>query len=281
MNIYVTLFAVLIVGLGAGLLLLHLGLKKNNCPALGRAVLFHLALFLYAFTLGMSGSFFVNELHIQHHISEFFIKVLMWVLVFVPVILHYRSSLAETFLLKRTAPRLLLPALLVTFGIFILRYYFQHTFRIPDFLPSKIETDLDFYSAMIYSVVISAPATEFFERGLILGILLKRYKPMHAVLIGAILSILEHEPIHYFQCASTGIFYGWAVIKTRSIWIVILSHAVLSLMIYLFKYFLIIDLSFATQSLLSNLVGVMIGIMSIILGVKLFSKWCVSPVTLK
>lgn len=77
------------------------------------------------------------------------------------------------------------------------------------------------------TLVLVAPLTEeLMFRGVILGGFLKRYSTMKAVVYGAILFALFHIiPYQYFGGLMAGILLGLLMVRTRSLYLCLLVHA--------------------------------------------------------
>lgn len=135
-------------------------------------------------------------------------------------------------------------------------------------------------SNLLFFIVISAPIVEeFVFRGVILG-LLKRYGDRFAIFISAILFGLIHANIEQFIYAFLiGLYFGFVLVKTKSLWTTILLHSLFNsssalnvffkdnsfviafnifqviitlLAIYLFFHYRKIDSNFFSFSSLSN-----------------------------
>jgi membrane protease YdiL (CAAX protease family) len=75
-------------------------------------------------------------------------------------------------------------------------------------------------------VVIAPVSEELLFRGIILRGLLSRYRPAAAVVLTALLfAILHANPWQFFSALFLGIVFGWFYLRTGSIALCILAHA--------------------------------------------------------
>jgi len=98
----------------------------------------------------------------------------------------------------------------------------------PSYYHSNRTVDV-FY--VLGSLIISPIAEEFFYRGILLSGLLKRYGMWWAILITALLYSLTHIPGNSFPTYVLGVFTGWLVIRTGSIYSAIVAHFIFNLVV--------------------------------------------------
>jgi uncharacterized protein len=78
-----------------------------------------------------------------------------------------------------------------------------------------------------FAVIVLAPLTEEpLHRGLILGGMLKRYSRSKAVVLSALVFGIAHmNPWQFVAAFFLGLFLGWIVAETGSLWLPLLGHA--------------------------------------------------------
>ncbi|MCC6511971.1 MAG: CPBP family intramembrane metalloprotease [Pirellulaceae bacterium] len=88
--------------------------------------------------------------------------------------------------------------------------------------------------AMFITLVIAAPILEeLLFRGIMLDGLLKRYRPLTAILVSSIIFGLAHlNPWQFVTAFCMGCFAGWVYYRTHSIGPCILIHATINLCAY-------------------------------------------------
>jgi uncharacterized protein len=153
-----------------------------------------------------------------------------------------KAPLSEIFPVKLFNPLIIL--------LFILFFWGAHNLleevnvRIERILPappwfwelfSKIfDSDFGWWGAFFKVVVIAPVIEELIFRGIILNGFRKNYKAATAVFISALLFSLFH--LNPWQMPATfvlGLLLGWIVIRTRSILLAIIGHAINNLMVLL------------------------------------------------
>ncbi|MEH7121052.1 type II CAAX endopeptidase family protein [Neobacillus vireti] len=86
-------------------------------------------------------------------------------------------------------------------------------------------------------ILVAAPGEELFWRGFIQKSLLKYFKPMWSILLGAILyasvAIYSGSPILVFAACLSGIAWGLLYYWKRSMPLVIVSHIIFDIMIFI------------------------------------------------
>jgi uncharacterized protein len=97
-----------------------------------------------------------------------------------------------------------------------------------------INKESDFYS-FISSVLVGPGFEELLFRGLILGGLLKRYKPVSAIFISAVIFGLLH-PLNALSATLFGCLIGWIYYHTENLFYCIVIHGVANLFSLTFRY---------------------------------------------
>jgi uncharacterized protein len=89
----------------------------------------------------------------------------------------------------------------------------------------------------VWLLVIIAPITEeLLFRGIMLRGLLSRYRPINAVIITALLFALVHlNPWQFFSALFLGLVLGWFYVRSGSVTICIVGHAVYNSMSVIFS----------------------------------------------
>jgi len=97
-----------------------------------------------------------------------------------------------------------------------------------------INKEADFYS-LISSVLVGPSFEEVLFRGLILGGLLKRYKPVLAILIAAVLFGSLH-PLNALSATLLSCLIGWIYYHTENMFYCIAIHGAVNLFGFIFRY---------------------------------------------
>ncbi len=85
-------------------------------------------------------------------------------------------------------------------------------------------------SFMIYATTVATFAEELVLRGFVLRGLLRRWKPIYAVIFSAVLFALIHpSPFFMLNALPHGIWFGIIVWRTRSIWPAIACHSFINI----------------------------------------------------
>lgn len=108
---------------------------------------------------------------------------------------------------------------------------FRLVFPMPEWVRRAVE-DLFFpqgrLASQLFLLVITAPLTEeLLFRGVIMRGLLKRYGPVAAIGLSAVLFGLVHlNPWQFLSASFLGCFLGWFYLRTRVVWVAVFGHAV-------------------------------------------------------
>lgn len=146
-----------------------------------------------------------------------------------------KAPAREFFPFSRFRWTTLAPLLLAVEGLVILTSemdnVFQHFFPMPDWIRDSMIGMLDGGWASFVTLVIVAPVTEeLFFRGLILRGLLKRYSTVTAIVWTSILfGVIHMNPYQIGGAFVVGIFLGWLMLRTGSLWPCLLAHSLFNL----------------------------------------------------
>ncbi|MFQ6092497.1 MAG: type II CAAX prenyl endopeptidase Rce1 family protein [bacterium] len=150
-----------------------------------------------------------------------------------------RRSFRQVLGLKRVSPQVLLLVLLITIPFricsFLVSALVQTLFPVPDFIVRSLQrtyAELMFPSntselalTVLGIVFLAAICEEALFRGFILNTLLKRKSAWSAITITALGFSLYHlDPWAMPEVAIIGIFLGWLVVRTGSIFPAVLAH---------------------------------------------------------
>lgn len=145
-----------------------------------------------------------------------------------------RKSFAETFPLRLTPLNVIASTVITVSGAIILLSESDNLMRSifppPEWLVRIFEDLMDTGGSpagAVVALVIVAPLTEeFLFRGLILNGFLQRYSKWTAILLSAFLFGAFHfNPWQFIGAFTLGIFFAWLYVKTRSLFLPILGHA--------------------------------------------------------
>lgn len=146
-----------------------------------------------------------------------------------------RKSFAELFPLHIAPLNIIIPAVITISGAIILLSesdnLMRSIFPTPAWLVQIFEDLLDSQESPLgafIALVVVAPLTEeFLFRGLILNGFLQRYSTWSAILLSAFLFAAFHfNPWQFIGAFILGIFFAWLYVKTRSLFLPILGHAI-------------------------------------------------------
>jgi membrane protease YdiL (CAAX protease family) len=153
-----------------------------------------------------------------------------------------KSSFTEVFPLKLFNPLVIIPVITFFWGahnvLEVVNNAVEKVVPAPPWfweLFSKVfESDYGWWGAFMKVVVIAPIIEELIFRGLILQGLRRNYRPVTAVLVSALLFSLFH--LNPWQMPATfvlGVLLGWLMLRTNSILLAILGHAINNLMVLL------------------------------------------------
>lgn len=157
-------------------------------------------------------------------------------------VLYQKARFSEVLPLGRPGPPLLVLAIIVTvMGVMVLSSEVDNFTRMffppPDWVVKMFAHLGDTKAHPIQSgllLVVVAPVTEeFFFRGLILRGLLSRYSKSWAVVLTALLFTIIHlNPWQFFSAMLLGILLGWCFVRTKTLTVCLLGHAVANGMVF-------------------------------------------------
>jgi len=164
-------------------------------------------------------------------------------LILLPTLLFIRKnrcSVRQVLFLHPVRPRVLLLVFFLTFPFricsFLISALVQTVFPMPDFILRSLKSmyaelmfpanTSDLALTILGIVVMAAVCEEAMFRGFIMTSLLKRKKVWPAIFITAIgFGIYHLDPWAIPEIVITGIFLGWLVVRTGSIYPSVIAHA--------------------------------------------------------
>ena len=160
---------------------------------------------------------------------------------------HQYSSLPYTELcyLRSFRWKILLPIAVATLGMVVvvgeMGKAFEMWYPMPEWLKGLFEQLLGSQTGIagpIMAIVIAPLTEEFIFRGVILRGFLANYNPKKAIFLSALLFAIIHlNPWQAIGALLIGLFLGWVVYKTRSIWPAVFIHALVNSTSYWFGVF--------------------------------------------
>ncbi|WP_291529022.1 CPBP family intramembrane glutamic endopeptidase [Bacteroides sp. UBA939] len=149
--------------------------------------------------------------------------------------------------------------------IFIVDFLMSYLTFLPDFLDDEFEVLQSTWLGIACIGVLGPILEEFLFRGAITKALLKKYKPVTAILIsGLVFGIFHLNPAQIVGATLIGFVLGWIYYKTRSVIPCILIHILNnSLSVYL-------SMRFPDVEYTSDLIGARVYPVCVILSVGLF-----------
>lgn len=151
-----------------------------------------------------------------------------------------RRSYRQVLHLKWVSPQILLLTFLITvpFRIcsFLVSAIVQTVFPMPDFILRSLEhmyaelmfpsNTMELFLSMLGIVIMAALCEEVMFRGFILKVFLKRTGTWSAIVISAVGFAFYHlDPWAIPEIIIIGIFLGWLVVRTGSIFPAMIAHA--------------------------------------------------------
>jgi uncharacterized protein len=219
--------------------------RKIFYPTILQAI--HL-LFLYLFIQTLVDfplaliDYYQDTDHLYNPVKKILLNVGSTLFILIYGVKRSKAPMREIFPVKLFNPLIIL--------LFILFFWGAHNLleevnvRIERVLPappwfwelfSKIfDSDFGWWGAFFKVVIIAPVIEELIFRGIILNGFRKNYKAATAVFISALLFSLFH--LNPWQMPATfvlGLLLGWIVIRTRSILLAIIGHAINNLMVLL------------------------------------------------
>lgn len=149
------------------------------------------------------------------------------------------ESAREAFPRGRVRAAYLLPLAVMIAGMGIIcsevDNFTRYLLPMPEALAKLFEGMTEGGVAAVFALVIVAPLTEeLLFRAVILRSLASRYSKTSAVLLSATLFSLMHvNPYQLFTALLAGIVLGWLYLRSGSVWLCILAHALFNLQVVL------------------------------------------------
>jgi len=142
-----------------------------------------------------------------------------------------RRPVGEVLPMRTFHPAILAPLLVVAVGLTIVVSECDNLTRLvlpmPEELARLFQELFEPGVGMFVALVLVAPVMEeLLFRGVILTGFLTRYRPGTAIFASAVLFAIAHlNPYQFAAGLVAGLFLGWLMIRTRSLWPCILMHA--------------------------------------------------------
>ena len=125
----------------------------------------------------------------------------------------------------------LLLSILISLTMNGLAEIWEEYFPLPDFMMKAYEglfhtqAPFGFCFDLLQIAIVPAMAEEFLFRGVILTGLLKKFSPLVAVLLNALLFATYHlDPWHLPFLFALGLFFATIYVKTNNLWLAMVSH---------------------------------------------------------
>lgn len=152
------------------------------------------------------------------------------------LVFTYRKTKApfrEVFKVKTFNPMFVLPLIITIIGISVIASEIDNILRI--FLPMPTEffeimreiatPSMTDWTKIVFTILLMPLVEEALFRGIILRGFLKRYSTEQAIFISAIVFSIAHlNPWQMVSAFMGGIFLGWLLVYTRSLYMCILGH---------------------------------------------------------
>lgn len=148
----------------------------------------------------------------------------------------------QVFALKLFNPLLLLPVVIILpalqYLVGILNAEIDKVFPPPPWFWELFERIFDnrfgFWGVILKVVVIAPVIEEILFRGIIMHGLMRNYRPWYAILLSGILFSFFHlNPWQMSYTFFLGLFLGWIMVRTRSLPLAIIVHALNNLIVFL------------------------------------------------
>lgn len=145
-----------------------------------------------------------------------------------------RARPGELFPLRPVAGNLFLPFLIAMAGATILlseadnllRYFYPPPAWLTEIFTSLIENQKDQVGAFIALVIVAPLTEELLFRGLLLRGFLMRYSQWRAIVLSSLLFAVFHfNPWQFTGALTLGIFFAWIAVRTGSLFLPLLGHA--------------------------------------------------------
>lgn len=171
----------------------------------------------------------------RHPLLGIFNTIIPLILIVRKINKKSKLSIGNNLVFKKEHIRIIFPLIIIIVGINIVMSevgnYITAIFPMSESLEKMFREmlggEISFVGTIIKVVIVAAVAEEIFMRGIILDGLLGRYSEVKSVVISALLFGLWHLNIYQFPAAFVGgLLLGWIFVKTKSLLLCIIGHAV-------------------------------------------------------
>lgn len=156
--------------------------------------------------------------------------------IIIVLVFTYRKtkvSFREVFKVKTFSPMFVLPLIITIIGISVIGSEIDNISRILVPMPTKLHDfmreiaapSMTAWTKIVFPILLMPLVEEALFRGVILHGFLKRYSTKQAIIVSAILFGIAHlNPWQIVPAFMVGVFLGWILVYTRSLYMCILGH---------------------------------------------------------